>query len=462
MGLWLIALLLLATAILGSAPPRHWTDAEIEELCSNVEKAGIFRCKLSEEDELRQAREYIEKYGKPDAAKLSPVIILPGLGGSAMQAKLDKAKVPHWWCWSNWDSWFRLWLPIEEILAQDCWFDNLQLLYNPVTNEYSSPPGVTTDVINFGGLSGISYMDYWFGFPIPFTTYYAALISSLEALGYQEGVTLFGAPFDWRLPADKHKLDEAFFDRLHDLILKAYSNNGNTKVNVITHSLGGPTFLAFLNTKSELWINTYIEKFLPIAAPWSGSPKALRTVVSGDDFGVEILGEPLLNIKKVAQLAAQSGGIVQLIPYASYYAKNQNFLLHNGTNYTAADFSQLFIDADKPLTATIHQTVTKSLSQLGPPQVPTYCIYGNGIQTEQFYNYTGSFTDDPLITYSLNGDGTVPEESLRGCLLWENRQKQPIYTQQFNLVGHSDILEDPKVFEYIIQVLINNITETEK
>lgn len=91
-----------------------------------------------------------------------------------MQAKLLNHVVPHWypllnfeknnnrlecthferWCFSNWDEWFRLWLPIQELLAQDCWFDNLRVIYNESTNEYDSPIGVTVDTIDFGGTSG--------------------------------------------------------------------------------------------------------------------------------------------------------------------------------------------------------------------------------------------------------------------------------------------------------------------
>jgi hypothetical protein len=46
---------------------------------------------------LGQATAYLKKHPKPSAASLQPVIILPGLGGSAMQAKLDNHTAPHWY-----------------------------------------------------------------------------------------------------------------------------------------------------------------------------------------------------------------------------------------------------------------------------------------------------------------------------------------------------------------------------
>ena len=41
--------------------------------------------------------------------------------------------------------------------------------------------GVQCDVIDFGGVEGIAALDYWFGFPVPFTTYYCKfLIAFIE------------------------------------------------------------------------------------------------------------------------------------------------------------------------------------------------------------------------------------------------------------------------------------------
>jgi len=381
------------------------------------------------------------------------VVILPGMGGSAMQAKISKDDAPHFWCWQNWDEWFRVWLPLVELLAQDCWFDNLKVLYNASTDEYLNVHGVTTDVIDFGDLDGIDYMDYWFGFPISFTSYYSSLIASLEEIGYEGGKTMYGAPFDWRVPTTKHELDEEGFNaRVKQLIERAYYRE-NKRVNVITHSLGGPTALAFLNTMDQAWLDKYISTFIPIAGPWNGSPKALRTTISGDNFGIEILGINLLNIDAVAQLAKQAGGLVELVPSSDL---TKEVIVQNGDKtYTAKDIEQLYLDIGSPITAEIYKQTQDIFEYLNPPRVKSFCLYGYGFPTETFFNYTDGWDEQPDIVYSEDGDGTVPSSSLSECNRWDQHQPEPVTIKEFNL-DHQEILEDDELFEYIIQIVTSN------
>ena len=57
----------------------------------------------------------------------SPVILLPGLAGSRMLAKLDRHKVAHWYC-SKKSDWYRIWLDVKLILplAINCFVDNFR------------------------------------------------------------------------------------------------------------------------------------------------------------------------------------------------------------------------------------------------------------------------------------------------------------------------------------------------
>lgn len=60
--------------------------------------------------------------------------------------------------------------------------------------------------------------------------------------------------------------------------------NGNRSVHIVTHSLGGPTTLFFLNAMTQEWKDTYIKTFTPIAGPWAGASAALRAVVSTTEW----------------------------------------------------------------------------------------------------------------------------------------------------------------------------------
>lgn len=56
---------------------------------------------------------------------LNPVILIPGDGGSRLQAKLDRRDVAHHYCERKSNDWFDLWLNLSLLVpfAIDCWVD---------------------------------------------------------------------------------------------------------------------------------------------------------------------------------------------------------------------------------------------------------------------------------------------------------------------------------------------------
>ena len=64
----------------------------------------------------------------PASLCLHPVILLPGDGGSQMEAKLNKTNTVHYICDKHSD-WFTLWLNLEQLIPEvvDCWVDNVKL-----------------------------------------------------------------------------------------------------------------------------------------------------------------------------------------------------------------------------------------------------------------------------------------------------------------------------------------------
>lgn len=57
--------------------------------------------------------------------KLSPVILLPGDGGSRLEAKLNRKDVMHKYCERRSDDWFDLWVNLSLLVpfAIDCWVE---------------------------------------------------------------------------------------------------------------------------------------------------------------------------------------------------------------------------------------------------------------------------------------------------------------------------------------------------
>ncbi|XP_045597361.2 lysosomal phospholipase A and acyltransferase isoform X3 [Procambarus clarkii] len=128
---------------------------------------------------------------------IPPVVLIPGDGGSQIEAKLDKPSIIHYICQKKSDYWFDLWLNMELLLPVviDCWVDNMRLLYDNVTRTTMNSPGVQTRIPGFGNTSTVEWLDPSQRSP---TGYFKDIVNAMIPLGYERGVTVRGAPFDFR------------------------------------------------------------------------------------------------------------------------------------------------------------------------------------------------------------------------------------------------------------------------
>ena len=62
------------------------------------------------------------------------------------------------------------------------------------------PPGVKVRVPYFGNTTGIKYLDPTVSHP---GEYFAKMVTALIDMGYEEGVSLRGAPYDFRKAPSK-------------------------------------------------------------------------------------------------------------------------------------------------------------------------------------------------------------------------------------------------------------------
>ncbi|CAI8056249.1 Phospholipase A2 group XV [Geodia barretti] len=134
-----------------------------------------------------------------DCNEMSPIVIVPGILGSQLEAKLSKTKhTPHWYCAKNSD-WFTMWLNVKELLpgVVDCFSYNVMLHYDSATDTYHDTEGVETRIPGFGNTSGIEYLDphaEYYGA----TVYFHPMVQHFVDKGYERGKTIVSAPFDWR------------------------------------------------------------------------------------------------------------------------------------------------------------------------------------------------------------------------------------------------------------------------
>lgn len=433
--------------------------ADRDTLCHTLSSSFFapWRCKSKSATQRRfDADEFRRTHGLSAADEPAPIILLPGFAASGLDAKLDRPEQPYWFCWSKWDTWFNLWVAYYEILTSSCLLSNMGLVYNATTDSFTNKPGVTTRPRDFGGLTGVDWVDHTddvFGWTLVF----GDMISSLEQLGFKRGVTLFGAPFRWVLHL-RGIVESEFGEDMKTLVDTAYAAAGNKKVHIVTHSYGGLVAVYWMNnfipavfnnnqTAYHAWLRSRVESFVPIAGPFSGTSKALRSVLSGDTFG---LPEFLINRANMVADVRTIGGAVQLTPDAGFWPPKFAFVRTPAKNYTANDMHAAMTDAGADVSAAIFSHTKHIIDEMNPPPVQTYCMYGFGHETELAYVYDEGLSRTELVQPSTivtgDGDGTVPLLSLLECQYWDTLPSEDVYCREYKLddAGHAD-LDNPDI-----------------
>lgn len=83
---------------------------------------------------------------------LNPVVLIPGDGGSQVEAKLNKSSAVHYICEKTTNDYFNIWLNLELLvpIVIDCWIDNIKLIYDNVTRTTRNSDGVDIRVSGWG------------------------------------------------------------------------------------------------------------------------------------------------------------------------------------------------------------------------------------------------------------------------------------------------------------------------
>jgi len=145
--------------------------------------------------------------------------------------------------------------------------------------------------------------------------FFQDLITELENEGYEENKDLFVFPYDWRLDisyiAGENNNDP---NNLANNILKIKNQLGIDKVDVIAHSMGGLVAKKYIH----LFGTSSIDKFIDIASPHYGSPKAFKILQYGDDLGMKmfIFG---LDSNRTQIISQNFPSIYQLLPSRDYF-----------------------------------------------------------------------------------------------------------------------------------------------
>ncbi|CAL1265696.1 unnamed protein product [Larinioides sclopetarius] len=387
------------------------------------------------------------KLHKRQVIKHSPVILVPGDGGSQMEAKLDKPQTVHYFCNKKTDSFFNLWLNLELLVPYvvDCWVDNMRLVYDNETRTTSNAPGVAIRIPGFGNTTSVDWLD---PSEISPSSYFINIIQLLVTEGYTSGIDIRGAPYDFR--KGPNELSE-YFNAVKNLTEETYDLNQQMRVTFICHSMGCPLMSYFFNQQSQPWKDKYVKALVSLGGAWGGAVKAMKTFAAGENLGVFVISQ--INVRKEQRT---SPSLAYMMPSDLLWAPNETLMITDKKNYTVRDFYEFFQDIDFPVGyEMVKDTYPFAHIGFNPPGVEIHCLYGVNVTNtidRLDYRDTSHFPDNPKLVTG-DGDGTVNIRSLEACKRWSGKQQQKVYSQSLPNVDHMGILADQTVLQYIKKVV---------
>lgn len=372
-----------------------------------------------------------------------PVVLVPGDGGSQIEGKIDKPSVVHYVCSKKTDYWFSLWLNMELLvpIVIDCWVDNMKLVYNNASRTTFNQPGVLTRVPDFGNSSSVEWID-----PSKASAgnYFASISSAILKFGYERNVSLRGAPYDFRKAPNEMK---EYFVNLKILVEDTFTKTSQRTI-FVTHSMGSPMTLYFLNQQTQAWKDKYIKSWISLGGCWAGTVKALKVYAQGDNLGVRVLSETALREQQ-----RTSPSLSWLMPSDKLWRPDEVIVQTSTRNYTIRDYQDFFLDINFPTAYDYWQDTRPLVHDLVAPGVELHCLFGTGVDTAERLVYDKTTPLGKATIIMGDGDGTVNVRSLSACAKWADEQKQPVVVQPFPKRDHMGVLNDPDILSYIQNVV---------
>lgn len=393
------------------------------------------------------------------AGHLSPVVLVPGLLGSRLQARTSKMRRVNVFC-SKQSEWHDMWLSLRQLLplAVDCWLDNVRLEYDAHTGWTRQPLGVEARVPDFGSVESVRVMDV----RMPkLTQYYAPIIEHYAKLGFTPDQNLLAAPYDFRLAPQQLT---GYFERLKHLIERAQANASPRRVTLVCHSMGCTHLLVFLRLQTSAWRQAHVRKMIALSSPWGGAVSALQALVVGENLGL-VASALTVTPSKLRALVRNYPSIAYLLPQAEVFALSNKNNLEPGAGgpvlvetpqraYTAAQLDELLRDISLTQQLEWFKTTTALIKPLEPlPDLQVDCIHSLNVPTPLAIVFRNQ-TDFPDGAYELvkgDGDGTVNLESLLVCANWASQLPDKVRHKVIMNTDHSGVLSHKVTLDHITE-----------
>lgn len=335
---------------------------------------------------------------------LHPVVLLPGFSCGQIEARLTDAYDSPWpLCGLRKGDgrWFRLWknsTALQDLPNVACFADQLRLVYDPTAGDYRNVPGVETRVLSFGSTRGFLSDD-----PADKEICMGRFVEALERIGYRDGESLFGAPYDLRhapaAPGLPNREFSMFHRSLTALVERASRRSGGKPVILVSHSQGGLLALEFLNRSPLAWRRRLVKHFLMASTGAGGIVVTMKGLASSD-------GGDVLSMRRVKRSfeSAFAG-----LPSPAVFGDETPLVVTRARNYTARDMPEFLSAVGLPAPA-VSLYLSRALPvalNLRAPLVPMTCVNGVGVPTpEKLVYWDGDLDKDPEVVHG-DGDGVV-------------------------------------------------------
>lgn len=217
----------------------------------------------------------------------SSVLFLPGVEASRLYEKLDMLGE------------YRLWEPRDRV-------EDLQRLYLDNEGKSVSDGIYTKDVVDsFFGIVGI----------------YGGFVDYMNDLVKENIIKEWKPiPYDWRLPLEDIvdsgiKLENGEMNIIEEL--EKLAKNSNTgKVTIIGHSNGGLLGKVLIDRLKTAGKENLVDKFIMVATPQVGTPKAMAGLLHGDKLGIPMT---MVNRSTARNLVENMSSAYNLLPSKKYF-----------------------------------------------------------------------------------------------------------------------------------------------
>lgn len=281
-----------------------------------------------------------------------------------------------------------------------------------------------------------------------------------STLGYQVGTNLHGAGYDWRLGPLGHQQTSqpgGYFDKLKSLVERTTETNAKKAV-IVTHSLGGPTALSFMQVMGPEWVRKHVAAFVPLSAPWIGGAAMALTEIGGDNLDEPIPHDYLMPVQR----ESESG--VFIMPYNTTEGWGSDPMVTTPTKtYNVDELPEMMQDLGLSQTLALWNALNRTrqlAGQLAPPVISTYVMYSVGVKTRRSFEYDRSFSSGSDLAPSKiiygDGDGTVNVESLTWAeRTWKSSggMTANLTTYTIDGVAHIGSVSDPGVLSRLLGIL---------